>query len=437
MFTRSYSHHFKALGLLISLSWFLTGSSLAQEAANKRGFQPGNSFAIGDFETINTTNGNLMLRFPLGGLPAGRNGLTASFNLYYNSKLLDTEVQYELDENASCQVVGDPPEGVVVCPYHQKTVLKQSLEGGWHYGSGYQLKLIDRQQEFNTIPLEQRPQCWNPMTGPGPSELRYRYKLLVVFPDGSSHEVRPNGWTDGNGNDPLGDYFDIRPDGYWNQCTQEQWYTGTITYYSIDGSYLRLDVQHDGNTAGGWFDNPWTLYLPDGSRVTSNQPNNEPQRLYDRNNNYIEFISAGLRDQFGRTVTMNTSTQNGQQVDTITSQGFGAQYTWTVRWKQIAGQKSYWPCPSLGECSPQIQQRDTLGFSYEVVDSITLPAQAGSLAYQFSYNAADYGGSPPASPGWGELSGINLPSGAHVTYAYVQDGLIRTRMSVTSCGTHL
>ena len=41
-----------------------TSSALAQDASNKRGFQPGNSFAIGDFETINTTNGNLMLRFP-------------------------------------------------------------------------------------------------------------------------------------------------------------------------------------------------------------------------------------------------------------------------------------------------------------------------------------------------------------------------------------
>ena len=63
-----------------------TSSALAQDASNKRGFQPGNSFAIGDFETINTTNGNLMLRFPLGALPAGRNGLSAGINLHYNSR---------------------------------------------------------------------------------------------------------------------------------------------------------------------------------------------------------------------------------------------------------------------------------------------------------------------------------------------------------------
>src|SRR6185369_16176714 len=208
----------------------------------------------------------------------------------------------------------------------------------------------------------------------------------MVFPDGSSHEMRPNGWSDGNGDDQLHDYFDIRPDGYWNTCTQEQWYLNTITYYSVDGSHLRLDVQHDGNTAWGWTDNPWTLYLPDGSRVTSNQGNGQPQRIYDRKNDYVEFIANGLQDQFGRTVTISTSFATGQRVDTITSQGFGAPYSWTVRWKTIGGQRTYWPCRSLGDCSQQILLRDNYGFSQEVVDTITLPTQAGSLTYQFTYN---------------------------------------------------
>ena len=46
---------------------------------------------------------------------------------------------------------------------------------------------------------------------PGYYEMRYRYKLMLNFPDGSSHEMRPNGWSDGNSNDPLGDWFDIGP----------------------------------------------------------------------------------------------------------------------------------------------------------------------------------------------------------------------------------
>lgn len=97
-----------SLCLVSVINSFLIHSSFAQEASNQRGFQPGNSFSIGDFETINTTNGNLMLRFPLGALPGGRNGLSAGVSLIYNSKLLDNETQYELDENSSCHVVGDP-----------------------------------------------------------------------------------------------------------------------------------------------------------------------------------------------------------------------------------------------------------------------------------------------------------------------------------------
>src|SRR5688572_31503847 len=75
----------------------LTSLCMAQDGTNKRGFSPGNSFSIGDIETINTTNGNLMLRFPLTALPSGRNGLSAGLNLYYNSKLYDTETQWFAD----------------------------------------------------------------------------------------------------------------------------------------------------------------------------------------------------------------------------------------------------------------------------------------------------------------------------------------------------
>src|SRR5262245_18038840 len=113
MLRRNWVRYIAPLCLVSLIGCVLTTKSLAQEASNKRGFQPGNSFSIGDFETINTTNGNLMLRFPLGTLPGGRNGLSAGINLIYNSKLLDTETKYELDENGSCHVVGDPGEGVL------------------------------------------------------------------------------------------------------------------------------------------------------------------------------------------------------------------------------------------------------------------------------------------------------------------------------------
>jgi hypothetical protein len=155
---RYYSQLLSSFCRVTVLVLVFTSSALAQDASNKRGFQPGNSFAVGDFETINTTNGNLMLRFRLGALPAGRNGLTAGINLHYNSKLYDSEVQW-FAENEGCEVVGEPPDAMMVCPYCQKRVLTESPEGGWHFGTTYWLKLIDRHDQYANVPPDKQPQC--------------------------------------------------------------------------------------------------------------------------------------------------------------------------------------------------------------------------------------------------------------------------------------
>jgi hypothetical protein len=78
-----------------------------------------------------------------------------------------------------------------------------------------------------------------------------------------------------------------------------------MTYYSTDASYTKLVIEHDTDLV--WSNNPWTLYLPDGSRVTGG---NAPQRTYDRNNNFIEFRNitwnqhpaTQLLDQLGRSL---------------------------------------------------------------------------------------------------------------------------------------
>ncbi|MBA3352532.1 MAG: hypothetical protein H0U23_08940, partial [Blastocatellia bacterium] len=49
----------------------------------ERGAKVGNAYAVGDFEVINTTNGNLMLNFPLGSLPAGRGEVGGGVSLVY------------------------------------------------------------------------------------------------------------------------------------------------------------------------------------------------------------------------------------------------------------------------------------------------------------------------------------------------------------------
>lgn len=86
MFRRDYSCSLCIFSRTAILIFLITSVGLAQDGSNKRGFSPGSSFSIGDIETINTTNGNLMLRFPLGVLTEGRDGLTGGINLYYSSK---------------------------------------------------------------------------------------------------------------------------------------------------------------------------------------------------------------------------------------------------------------------------------------------------------------------------------------------------------------
>jgi hypothetical protein len=135
--------HLNRLVYLIIAATISCGSAmrvLGQDSAtNERGFQPGNSYALSNIESINTVNGNVGLRFPLASLPVGRGGFTASINLLYNSKLYDSEIAYFRDENEPCEMQGEDP-GVLVCPYYQKRLLKPSEDGGWRYGMRRLLK---------------------------------------------------------------------------------------------------------------------------------------------------------------------------------------------------------------------------------------------------------------------------------------------------------
>src|SRR5258708_7581814 len=120
------------------LSWNVM-AGYGQESAPKRGFQPGASYALSDIESINTTNGNLMMHFPLASLPVGRGGLTAGINLVYSSKLYNSHTSWFQDFSAH------PPEG---CPiqgcYYQKTELGFTNDGGLNYIMRYWLEGIDR-----------------------------------------------------------------------------------------------------------------------------------------------------------------------------------------------------------------------------------------------------------------------------------------------------
>ena len=412
---RSPRHGFFLCFALLALSTI----ALAQGpdvTTPQRGFVPGASYALSDIEHINTTNGNVLVNFALGKLPPGRDGLSGGIYLIYNSKLFNTHV--EQVPNLSNQVT-------------PQNLLGTTLDGGWRYGVRYDLKIINRNDG-----LDQPYPC---LAAGGVAEQRsvYIWKVKMTFPDGSEHLFRPTG------------YRDVLADGFYNVSTSGQVQTisvssvgqgsyacnvtttqdpnSAMTYYSSDGSYLRLTIPRDGSG--------WTLSFPDGGRVvlTANG-----QRVYDRNNNYFDILGITLPnghladkliDQFGRSSYIEYDTANNQ--DYIYTTGVNNQpIMWTVKWKSISTTKSYVTTSAEGD--PQ-QRGSTSNQSFHgiwrVVDQIIMPSQAGSLTYTFNYNP----GTSNPSYGWGEISSITLPSTAQSSYQWIQDGQGPNAPALPSC----
>ena len=353
----------------------------------KRGFYPAGSYALSDVETINTVNGNAIFRIPLVSLPAGRGGMSAGVGLYYNSKVWETfsyqDGRYE--------------------DYSYTTELRESTAGGWRYGFKYEVQLVHRYYENQPL----NPDCSQP-------ENLYVYKLKMKFPDGSEHIFRPSGYTD-----PQGDnFFRIRPDGWQYNCYQpdsQVIFTG-MTYYSADGTFMRLNFAPDGDNDPN--NNPWTLSLPDGTRVTGGGTGE--QYIYDRNNNsivirnvtYNNNPATEIMDEMGRHIIVEYGPAVGPYPEMgrdfihawRMDNGQLTELVWTIRWRGVSVNQAY--CANPNDCN--------FGIVYYAggvtgISEIDLPAQSGGLSYLFTYNVDD-----PNDEGgkWGEVGTMTAPSGA-------------------------
>lgn len=387
--------------ILFMLAGLVSPAQGQQDQTPARGFLPNGSYALTDLETINTANGNMMIHLPLASLPSSRGGLSARLFLIYNSKLWDSRLHVHPDPV--------PPHDDA----YTKNIIEPSAEGGWRYGYRYQLQLFNR-YDFESGVGE------NVCNDGYPSSENYVYhwKLKMSFPDGSVHEFRPLGFYESN---LLNDgYFNVEPNGKVTTCNGDYYAsTSGMTYYSTDGTYLRLFIEHDGDNYYG--NNPWTLYMPNGTRVTGD---NLHHRVYDRNDNYIDMGNVvingqpamGIVDQLGRGIAINGGANPGEEDIAVSGVGGTLIHT-TVRWKQIWVSKQY--RATYDPLPFGIDPNEFLYTSMRVIDRVTLPAQSGSLFYDFTYNASD---TPPApgtfTQGTGEMNSITLPTGAKATYAF-------------------
>lgn len=418
------------LWLLFSL--FLLSSDpgiyAQKEESARRGAQPGAAYTISDIESINHTNGNVMLNIPLAALPPGRGGLNYGISLNYNSKMFDTLTEpFYITPNGSEQ---------------SATLLQKSADGGWRYGYKY------------IFEQKTRPGV-NPGTSPppdeacfGPSDPDHRYfdvyKFVLTLPDGSSHEFKPSKFyttvstisqdgyypVDINGNHRSArNIYDS--EGVWYGCELIIYQTpGVMSFHTTDGSNLRLAVTTDADADPT--NNYWLLRLPDGSRITENEPlpggGTAGQRIYDRNGNFVEITET--IDRFGQMQSVRAADQSGRGItitagasgdeDTIRMAGFaGETLVRKVRWKLIGVRRDY--KPDTEESKDEFEPFP-LTASFRVVDRIILPVQLGSPTYQFSYNGNPEGNVSAYSDGFGEVSRVRLPTGATVDYQYELDG---------------
>ena len=400
----------------------------------ERGLQVTGSYRLGDIETVNTKNGNVMLRVPLASLPPGRGGDPGfQLTLNYNSKLWDIYVEHVEDpSDPTNPIPGNDPNPGNALSYRVKQTLKRALGNpGWSYNYQYKVDLDKRSRHrFGLTTV-----CDPNNTKTEDQLLYYEYKVNMVFPDGSVHVFLPEGEATNTYNHDH--YFPVRPDGrrLSSPCGQRlegpAQGTQTISYYSVDGTHLRLEFEvardddGDGRLDAGtlWPNNAWTLYFPDGRRIkgvgySATQlfdPNSDRAAItIQRNLDGFSNPADVIIDSVGRRIVVEKDTGNGKDYVYQTGGG-GARLKWTVDWGTTTVSRDY---------STGIQDAD-LCVALPVVNRITLPLQLGSLTYRFEYN----GIANPASAceyladstGLGEISKVTVPWGARATYSYLRD----------------
>lgn len=410
--------------LLFSLCFAI--GSIAQERRPDRGFRTANSYSITDIENVNMTNGNLMMQIPLASLPAGRGtspGYTVSLN--YNSKL------WNIKQERRTGGIGENPED----QFYNRNLVEQTANSGWNLDvGGYRLNRFNRQE------MEGEAPCMNYI---GEHEYRrngYMFKMELQLPDGSIKEFRPFGSGPAY-SDHYGDgYFSLDPYGVRHiysfledpmgghpfcSYSMDQITTSGISYYTDDGSRLRLFVPYQPEVAVPLM--RWTLYFPDG-RVLENKPTDDTsvsQRLTDRNGNKLVWKAATLDQMNGVKIENDAGqfiflTGDGNESKIIQPGVGGELLETTIEWKSVWVYHNFvaTDAPNAPTTSLEAEVFDSL----VVVEKITLPEQLGALEYNFTYHAdntqPDY---EEYTDGWGELASVTLPSGARADYSYSLD----------------
>jgi len=350
-----------AVGTFILLGLPPVMAQPAQLTIPQMGTVPYGSYSLSDIETIDDVSGNVLIKIPLTSMAPGPAGFSLPIGLTYNSSIY----AWSWNGNTNTLVSSD--------------IFDQTNSGGWRYNFNYALT-------NDYIPFD--PGLCNQNNNY--AYLRYR----LITPDGSSHTLYISGRSD----DVTLGYYPYPS----TNCAQVRPEPGNVTFYTADGTFLRVDWIGSSQT--------WSAYFPDG-RIVSGTGFVNATSISDKNGNQIQIATAmnggtptsyTLEDANGRCVNIQLGV-GGSNQDVITQTWYNdlqPQLQWTVNWEEVQLDSSHtyncdsqFPCPAPG---PQW-----------MVSSIGLP---NGLLYQFQYGTGD--------SQWGQLSQMKLPSGAQVNYTF-------------------
>jgi RHS repeat-associated protein len=402
--------------LLLGFAALLLGSAsaVAQVTAARpdRGMMPNGSYAVSDIERINLQNGNVNLEIPLASLPPIAGGkLSWTIKAHYNSKLWDI---------TRSQAIGQAFD----LSEHYYEVDTPQINGGWRVSGQYMIEIRDAQDDFDYEMPPEADQDYPLMVN------HSWYKVVLLMPDGTEHELRPTDKSPFNG----GKEFLY---GYYTETPNTE---GTMRYYSYDGSYLYAKITSS---------NDWTVYLPDGTQVI--QSANGIQRIQDTNGNRIKIYtdSSGTHyqdEQTGRELVYfyDPSLNGGvgqSKITYRTVENIAKEILINYDSISITGQlykRNDWK-PGQVNPNPCVVQ-GLINTSLNQVREIVLPQTESGLPSQkfsFEYNSESTESATnglrlscmqtsqsytrDASKGWGAISKMTTPSGAEINYSYALD----------------
>ena len=387
------------------------------ETRPPRGFMPTADQLSSPVDHIEPVSGKLHLEIPLASLSAGRAGIGFDVNLVYDS--------HEYDVLPS---ILQPIE-----PYTELAeayqLSSQATTGGWNYNfDNYRIEVESRSDTEFAPPQYCSQESW--------SKERRVYRLRVGLADGSLHTMylkgHENSFADGG-------FFEFQPSGTrGNACPPLPDITGWQSYYSTDGSYLRFEILADGQP---FINQAWSLYFPDGKRLTGHGTTVEA--LYDANGNGIYFqrgchdgacnrpyllIHDDTLNETGRQILVDYNVTDlpfgggSNRVDQITTQGPQGPMTWTVNWASVSIQ------PKRYEWSDAPWHRYSFlylgGRSVKYVQLPLAPPELNSETPPPVWNSYAFGYSDDSVGGYGEVSSMRTPSGSVFQYRWALEGAV-------------